>query len=188
MTGLLRLSVASSQKWRELELHWQIVLVLVWSTSECVSHFPVGRVHICMVAAPSDDEREAEQGEEKVWSLVQLIKESRKSPKALGGQVRYLYSYMACWQEQLKHLTWLPCPLLQAPINAVFDKAVFGHKVVMADILEADQSGNLPSSKPFTHKGGSAISNLIKQSKLVSPLSSLVYLPYSLTPHFVSLF
>lgn len=40
-----------------------------------------------MVAAPSDDDKEAEQGEEKVWSLVQLIKESRKSPKELGGQV-----------------------------------------------------------------------------------------------------
>ena len=58
--------------------------------------------------------------------------------------------------------------LLQEPINAVFDKAVFGNKVVMADILEADQSGNLPSNKPFTHRGGSAISNLMKQPKLVS--------------------
>lgn len=57
---------------------------------------------------------------------------------------------------------------LQEPINAVFDKAVFGNKVVMADILEADHSGNLPTSKPFTHKGGSAISNLMKQPKLVS--------------------
>ena len=63
-------------------------------------------------------------------------------------------------------LMWLLASV-QEPINAVFDKAVFGNKVVMADILEADQSGNLPSSKPFTHKGGSAISNLMKQPKLV---------------------
>lgn len=63
--------------------------------------------------------------------------------------------------------------LLQEPINAVLDKAVFGNKVVMADILEADQSGNLPSNEPFTHRGGSAISNLMKQPKLVSLFTSL---------------
>ena len=63
--------------------------------------------------------------------------------------------------------------LLQEPINAVFDKAVLGNKVVMADILEADQSGNLPSNNPFTHRGGSAISNLMKQPKLVSLFASL---------------
>ena len=42
---------------------------------------------MCTVAASDEDSKEAEQGEEKVWSLVQLIKESQKSPKALGGQV-----------------------------------------------------------------------------------------------------
>ena len=47
----------------------------------------VCRVHICTVAASDEDGQEAGQGEEKVWSLVQLIKESRKSPKTLGGQV-----------------------------------------------------------------------------------------------------
>lgn len=84
-------------------------------------------------------------------------------------------------------MVWLSGSPLQAPINAVFDKAVFGHKVVMADILEADQSGNLPSNKPFTHKGGSAISNLMKHPKLVS----LCLFPcpyYTLTPLLLSLF
>ena len=89
--------------------------------------------------------------------------------------------------EQQKHIVWLPGSALQAPINAVFDKAVFGHKVVMADILEADQSGNLPSNKPFMHKGGSAISNLVKSPKLVSLcLFSCPF--YTFTPLLLSLF
>lgn len=42
---------------------------------------------MCTVAASDEDGKEGEDSEEKVWSLVQLIRESCKSPKALGGQV-----------------------------------------------------------------------------------------------------
>ena len=53
-------------------------------------------------------------------------------------------------------------------MRAIFDKVVFGNKVVVADVMEADQVGNLPGTAAFSMKGGSVVSNLVKQPKLVS--------------------
>ena len=52
-------------------------------------------------------------------------------------------------------------------MRAIFDKVVFGNKVVVADVMEADQVGNLPGTATFSMKGGSVVSNLVKQPKLV---------------------
>lgn len=95
-------------------------------------------LHICMVSETKDGQG-VEPGEEKVWSLVQMLKESRKGVSPTSGK---------------------------DPMRAIFDKVVFGHKVVVADVMEADQVGNLPGTKAFSMKGGSVVSNLVKQPKL----------------------
>ena len=44
------------------------------------------RLHICMVSETKDGQG-VEPGEEKVWSLVQMLKESRKGVSPTSGKV-----------------------------------------------------------------------------------------------------